>query len=253
MDQYKNIGLSQGISGFFWQLFLGHSINTTVWYQINLIILTVIFIIIFRFMKPQLSLNIAIALGLFSLYFQYSGINGALFDNAVWPSNVNPNYIIYPIGRLCEMVPYAVIGVIICHYNILNRLRENKWKTIIVTAFLIYIFLTYSVFISPDGYGYSGIYKIVMGILSVFLFLSLPFDKFPRIITDLINYFSKYMMGIYFMHMLIAQVIYNSRLQKWFMMRPGSIYDCIIIYMVCLGFSWLFSRIPIKWLKDSVV
>lgn len=51
IDLRKNLDLIKDFSDFWWQLFLGHSINQTTWYQIDLIMLTVIFVIAYKILK----------------------------------------------------------------------------------------------------------------------------------------------------------------------------------------------------------
>lgn len=175
-----------------------------------------------------------------------------MFQNIVWPEGCNSSYVIYPIGRLIEMVPYAAIGIFICHYNILNRLQSKKYGIILSSITLIHIFLNYNAFIDPSGYGYAGIYKIVIGTLSLLLFYYLPFEILPSIIQKIIIEISKYTMGIYFIHRMIGTIVYNSKLCSYLRMRKGSIHDCIIIFIISLIISWIFNKIPLKCIKASI-
>lgn len=251
LDFMYGIDLIKGFSDFLWQLLGGHSINPTTWYQIDLILLTVFFVLVFRVTKRE-GMRVVMALGMFALCLQYLGINGALFDNIIWEADFDSGYIIYPYGRLMEMVPYAVLGILCCHFNLFKRLKSYKKEVIVFALSLIYIFMRCEVFIEPLGYGYSGLDKLAVGMLVVFVFYYLPFDKLPYVFQDIIKEIAEYTTGIYFGHRMIGTLIYNSRLQEYFRMKPGSIYDCIVIFLVCLIIFRAIHKIPFKWIRVSV-
>ena len=52
----------------------------------------------------------------------------------------------YPLGRLAEMGPFAVVGIIIASLGIVKYLKKYKIKTLIVVLFLLNILFNYNVF-----------------------------------------------------------------------------------------------------------
>ena len=208
---------------------------------------------IFRFLPKSISIRITLFVGYLALYFQYSGKNGAIFDNVVWPEGFRTDYVTYPIGRFCEVIPYAVLGIILCNYKVFERVK-NLWKSIIISSLLIlYLMFNYQLFAGVERqFGYSGLRYILLGTVSVFLFYFLPLHWLPNIIKNTISFFAKYTMAVYFMHRLVAAVLYNTQLCIWLRLRPGSIHDCIIIYICCVLIAWLISLIPVKLIKDAV-
>lgn len=252
LDVIYDLDLLKGFSDLWWQLFLGHSINQTAWYQIELILLTVTFVSAFRLMGGKGGKWFVIIFGICALYFQYAGINGALFDNIIWTGNFNSGYITYPIGRFVEMIPYAVAGIFVCYFNLFERLEPYKKEIIVSAVSLIYIFMNYEVFDEPLGYGYSGLYKLAIGILVVFLFYYLPFDKLPQVFRKIIKEISKYTMGIYFGHRMVGTIIYNSKLHEYLKMEPGSIYDCMVIFLICFIIAFMIHKVPFRWIKESI-
>ena len=252
LDTIYGMDLIKGFSDFWWQLFLGHSINPTTWYQIELILLTVFFTFVFRLAGKHWGIRIVIALGIYALYVQYTGINGTLFNNFVWADSFDSGYVTYPVGRFMEMLPYAVVGILFCHFNLYKYLGLYKKEVIVFSISLMFIFLRCEVFVEPIGYGYSGLNKLALGILMVFLFYYLPFDMLPNILKNIIKEVSKYTLGIYFIHRMTGTIIYSSRLQEHLRMRPGSLYDCIVIFGVSLAIIWVIYKIPFKWIKASM-
>ena len=65
----------------FWQMLTGHSmnLNPTMWYQFNVIVITVVFYFIFSKTNDHKGFLSLIILLFFSYFMQYSGINRALF------------------------------------------------------------------------------------------------------------------------------------------------------------------------------
>ena len=253
LDTIKGLELEHGISDLYWQLALGHSLNQTEWFQIDLIALTLMFMMIFRFCPKSLSIKITIFVGYLALLFQYSGINGAIFDNVVWPEGFRADYVTFPIGRFCEMVPYATLGIILCNSKVFDRVK-SQWKSIVISALLLlYLLFNYQIFADVEKqYGYSGLRYIALGGVSVFLFYLLPLHWLPVIIKNTISFFAKYTMAVYFMHRLVAAILYNTQIGIWLRSRPGSIRDCIIIYGCCVLTAWLINLLPVKLIRDAV-
>ena len=252
LDMWKGLSLENGFSDLLWQLALGHSLNQTEWFQIDLIALTVVFILVFRIFKKY-AIFITWLMGYLALYLQYSGKNGAIFDNVIWKEGFDPSYVIFPIGRIVEMLPFAVIGILICHYDILDKLKKYRYAAISISILSLYLLFNMNIFSSVERqYSYSGCYLILSGVISVILFYLIPLDTLPAIFKMIIMIFSKFTLSVYFGHRLIAALIYNTSLSDWFKMRPGSIHDCLIIYICCVIIAWLMSLIPSKYIRMAI-
>lgn len=252
LDKWKGLSLEKGFGDLLWQLVLGHSLNQTAWFHIDLIIITIVFILVFR-MFNKYAIYVTWLMGYLALYLQYSGINGAIFDSVVWKAGVDSSYVIFPIGRIMEMIPIAVLGILICHYKIIDKIKNHRRSVLVISIFGLYFLFNMNVYADVERqYGYSGCYFIATGMLSVILFYVLPLDKMPIIIKKIIVLFSEFTMSVYFGHRLIAALIYNTPLNEWFKMRPGSIYDCIIIYICCVVIAWAISLIPSKYVRMAI-
>ncbi len=252
LDIWKGLSLEKGISDLLWQLALGHSLNQTEWFQIDLIILTIVFIVLFKIFKKH-AIFVTWLMGYLALYLQYSGKNGALFDNVVWKEGFNAGYVTYPIGRIMEMLPFAVIGILICHYEILDKIKKHRCAVIVISILSLCFLFNMDVFSSVERqYDYSGCYYILVGTISVILFCLVPLEVLPTFIKKIIMFFSQFSLSVYFGQRLIATLIYNTCFNAWFKMRPGSIHDCIIIYTCCVIIAWCISLIPSKYIRMAV-
>ena len=102
----------------FWQLLMGHSVqlNGVMWYQFEIIILTVLFVIILYIFRERYMSVLCICM-MAAWLFQYSGWNKRLFGGLRFE-------LTYPLGRFSEMVPYAVCGFAIAHYEMYKKLKN---------------------------------------------------------------------------------------------------------------------------------
>lgn len=240
-----DIGCEVGVRELIQQIFLGHSINETMWYQVDLIIITGIMTLVCYLTKEKVRLVIMwVMLGL-SLIFQYSGINAQIFTNLSYEVK-------YPLGRLCEMIPYAVVGFFFSYYGLLQKMEKYRWNIIVGFSVIIFSLLSYSVFIKPEGYGYSGIDGICMAILLVSVCYLIPFYKLPGKVNLIIEKLSKYTLGIYCIHRLIRTLLVVFLYPK-VKIEQNTFQECILVYVICYLVVILISKIPFKWCKDIVV
>lgn len=249
--------LIQGKTDFVWQLLFGHSYNATLWFQVNLIVLTILFWIIFKVLKQGMALIVTMVLGYFALYLQYAEVLRSVLSKIVWPESImggyfSENYVIWTVGRLVEMVPYAVIGIIAGKIKIIDTKKTYRIYILIGSYLLLNLFNKCNFFKPIDGFGYQGMQGIFVGSLLLILFSNLPFEKIPLIAKKVIFEISKYTMGIYFMHRLVGMVFYKTPLNGWLKMRQGTIYDCCIIFIASYVIARVIYKIPIKWIKMSV-
>ena len=104
---------------------------------------------------------------------QYSGMNAITLQKinlVVYPKT----YVLEPLGRLCEMIPYATIGIAIKEFKVLER-KDSAIDTLLKIAFSILtikFFRSNSIFYTPLGFVYQGIQKIVIAFFcEVFFYL----------------------------------------------------------------------------------
>ena len=212
------------------------------WFQWELIALTILFyIIIFIFRRH--SLFIFQILLLLSYFAQYSGYNyNHFFKNY-------PYYNKYIYGLFLESLSFAVTGYTLGIYKVIDILQKNKIKTLILSILIYNIIADYNIFINNNGVIYNGINLNIQSMCLIFIFSLFPSDK----ITN--KYISKYLIlitsftgGIYYMHVPIRKYLnyFSDNIEKGTFL--GQIMVYCIIYCICFIGNSIFGKTPIKYL-----
>ena len=102
------LGLHHGIKGLVAALLTGNALNTAMWFQVDLIIITTAFILCYRLFgkKSDLILGIVSAVCICAEYLGiwYNAVSGLLYGNVFY----------WTVGRLVEMIPMAYAGIMLC-------------------------------------------------------------------------------------------------------------------------------------------
>lgn len=243
IDLLLNKGWESKISDLLWQIFFGHKLNTAMWYQVDLIYLTLLFLVVIILCKKNYT-SVLIILGMAALFIQYSGIN-MVFESLRYELS-------YPIGRFSEMLPIAVVGFVISSTNLLEKLKKFRIITTILAVFLIFMEYAFGFFSDVTGYGYSGIRMIVISFAFISLFYMIPFEKLPMKAHNMIKTLTSYTMGIYCMHRLVLSILSGiiEKLDwgKYFSLNTFSsaIFIYILCYMIALIGTFLFRKTKLK-------
>lgn len=234
IDSIFNTHFEHGITDIIWQILFGHSpqLIPVMWYQVNLIWLTLLFLIIICAFKKNYE-SVLLILGGVALIVQYSGIN-MIFDTWRWELK-------YPLGRFAEMLPIAVVGFMISSHKILDKLKSHMWIVIISSIITIGIDGLYGFFSSVPGYGYSGVRMTVVGMAFVAMFFVIPFDRLDDRIKQIIGIMTNCTMGTYCMHLLVSRILNNVISHCNIPITINSFGECIFIWILCFGFSWIGS------------
>ena len=243
LDITMNAGLTHGFSDFIWQLFTGHSmqLNPSMWYQVDVIIATIIFYFVFKFNKDDKKAYICLfAITVLCYILQFSGINRALFGNLRFELK-------YPLGRIAEVIPFAFVGFTLKYFDILEKLK--KYRYIVMPLCIVLFFVAYNIpWTVLNDFGFAGFCKPWLAITIVtfaFLvpleYLSLGLKKFILKLTD-------YSLGIYCIHRLINTLLY--KFAPWINLH--SFERCILLYVACYVACFLIELIPNKYAKQLV-
>lgn len=236
-----------GLSDLVWQIFTGHSprINTAMWFQVDLILLTTLFLILLIVFKDNGNAAIWILFAV-AVIFQYSGLI-KIFDGF--------NYELkYPYERIVEVIPVAVIGFMMAANNILDRLKRHAKLVFGLSGLILLVDYFYGFFIEVPGDDYMGIRMLVIPVAFVMLFYVMPFDMLSDKQIKVIKWMTQGTVGVYCMHQLVSSII-NRGLAKF---APSVITrtftECIVIYLICficaiIG-KKLFGKTKLKALFD---
>lgn len=239
----KDIGVS--FSDLLWQIFTGHSprLNASMWFQTVLIVLTVIYIIIFKFFEVKKGLLITYVMMFVAFVIQYSGINFKLFDSLRYELK-------YPLGRFCEMIPYATIGFSCGYYNVFEKAKEKRLFSIIFFGLASVFFLKYNFITTASGFGYSNNNCLFLGFFVIGFVYLIPFEKLPQNYKNVLKFITKYTLGIYCMHRIVAEFL------KIVFLKIGINIDsfvlCIITYITGFFISFIMCKISIRFTRELV-
>lgn len=241
-------GLVNGISDLGWSLLMGGSENLSqqLWYLFDMIVLFLFFVVLFRVFRSYYVRDcITYIIMSMALVLQYSNINGIIFADLRFE-------MIYPLGRICEMLPYACVGILIGRYKIFDKLQDKYIMTLINCIITFAFLLRYDIFKTPMGYGYQSVNGICISIITVLAFYVIPFSRLPMMITKIILSISKYSMGVFCIHYMIGRLLNRFVFPKYGW-RINTFRECILIYALCLICSWLIAHIPFKICKNLVI
>jgi fucose 4-O-acetylase-like acetyltransferase len=225
---------------FMHNLINGHIFNCALWFQNNLILLTIIFVIIILLFKKTY-IYILILLGVLAYVFQYTGLNYKFFRN-----NFSGHYYL-TLGRLAEGLPNAISGFYIASKNISTILKSNARITIII-SFIILLFITkFNVFSNIKTFKYGGVRLNIGAICIFFIFYLFPFNAIKnKFLINIIIKLTSNTGGIYFIHNLIGRGYILSKLLSILMVERQSLLECIIVFfishIICFYAAKLFGR-----------
>jgi fucose 4-O-acetylase-like acetyltransferase len=115
------------------QLLTGHVFMTVLWFQYDLIFITLSLCIIHLLFNENLIIYILINLQIFGIFFTHSNYNFIYFNKF----NFNKKY---TFGRLFEIVPYCIMGYIIAYLNLVNIISKHRIISIYILYQLVFFF-----------------------------------------------------------------------------------------------------------------
>lgn len=240
------VSLNITIKDLLWQIVTGHSpqINPSMWFQTILIALTLIYILIFRFVSDKKGILLIIFITILSLWIQYSGYNWMLFGSLRYELK-------YPLGRLFEMIPYASLGFFVAHFDLFNRLKKNRTLFLIIFGIMsIILFKLRLIVPSYPGFGYSFNNHLLHVFFIVGFAYLLPFEMISEKLKQIIHFITKYTLGVYCIHRLIAFLL--KYLLAFLGLQVTDFTFCILIYIIAFYTSFVMCRISSKFFKPLV-
>ena len=200
------------------QLIFGSRYHFIFYYQFNLIFLTILFNIISFLLKKHFIFILQIFL-IVAYISQYSYWNFFFFRKYFYD-------IKYSVGSIFELLPFAVVGVILNYLNIILLLKEFKLKAIFFIGIIIFLIFEFDIFVRINGFFYPGILHNVGGICIFILFSLFSFQN--RGLKFLLINITKFTGGIYYIHTILF-----CFLSKIFIfIRNKTFLSSIVIYLI---------------------
>jgi hypothetical protein len=94
------------------------------WYQYNLIFITLLIFIIHLLFKEELIFFILINFEIIGFFLQYSDYNFNCFSKYEYNKK-------YTFGRFVEIIPYCITGYFMASINLINNLSKYRFISII--------------------------------------------------------------------------------------------------------------------------
>lgn len=219
------------------QLLTGHIFVPVLWFQYNLIFITLLTVIIHLLFNKKMIFFILINIKIFGIFFTYSNCNFVFFSKY----DIN---IMYTFGRFFEIIPYCITGYIFASLNFVHFLSKNKILTINIFLPILIFFKEYDVLLEINGFDYQGL-KLYAESISIFLLFSLI--QFERIgnkhIIKFIEFASKSTAGVYYIHLPLSYY-----LLIFFNFKYNKLSESIIIYFMSYFIS-IFGKLIFRKTK----
>ena len=214
------------------QLLTGHSFLTVLWFQYNLIFITLLILII-ELLVSKNKLLIFVNFEIIAYYFQYSNLNYEIFSKY----NFNKKF---TFGRFLEVLPFSLTGYIFSSLKIINYLKKNRLEYIYILSLFLILMIKYKIFIFIRGFMYEGI-KLQIISLNIFcIFLLIPSEKIKnKCIIKIIKLITSNTAGIYYLHIIIRNYTQNFSL----LIKNKTFYGSLIIYIISYFVSFFGTKI----------
>ena len=230
------------IKDFYIQILIGTKYYSVLWYNFDLIYISLLFTIICFIFKKNFLLILQI-ISILLIYLRYSKIY-LLDQKNKSPININ-------LGTIEEMIPIAVTGFTFSYLKLIEKINkfQNKKRILFFSLSIIYFLFKYDIFIKYEGFRYPDI--LLNNFSAIFLFISFLSISLETIknkkINLLINGITKFTGGIYYLHIFIFKILKIFKITIVF-----SFFECIIIYyicfFICLFGNSLFYKTKLKFL-----
>ena len=222
------------------QLIIGRGIACVFWYQLNLLVINLLFCLIV-FSTKKIRIYLLSFILLIAYYLEYFGIIKKLLMN--YNDDIKRS-----IGRICKMTIYSIVGYIMASYKILIYLKNYRIMSICISLCVSIIIIYFKLYLW-EIYFYEGLF-VNIGIISIFIFFyMLPFEliTFGPLIF-LIKQITSYSSGIYYLHIKI--IIYFKDAFHSFQEKTliGCALNYIICYLTCFIGMKIFGKSELKYL-----
>ena len=233
-------GTQHSINELLWQLVLGSApqLNPPMWYQSDLVYITILFLIIILLFKNKYEYVLLFA-GAAGLIVQYSGIN-MVFSPLGYEAR-------YTLGRFAEMLPVAAAGFLISSKGVLEATKRNKAVAITASLILAVLAMESRKYFNPQGYGYQGIAGTLMSMGIIIFCYVIPLEGPGEKLKRLIDFATQYTLGIYCLHMFFGRIL-EEIIGRFSInaVKPRSFIFCIVLYLICFAVSWIGCKLSEK-------
>ena len=228
------------LSELLWQIAFGcvEKVDPPLYFLWQVMLYTLCFFVLFSVLKKRTASVILILLSLLCLWVQYDGRATLFFKTFRYE-------IMYGVGRIYELLPFAIFGTVIAVFKVDKLLKSKRGIFLVILSILVplMIFFRDQIFIRPEEtLAYSGVSLFVVSPLLFLWFLILPFEKLPGSIKRVIHTMSEYTLGVFAIHWPLGRFI--NMAYKELTGSERSLTLCVIIYLICWILAYIIGRLP---------
>lgn len=236
-------GNSLTLSDLLLQIIVGHVYNTPMWFLNDMLALTLVVVVMNRFVPYNRLILANICLTAVSLLFCLSGFNFRCFGGMSFELR-------YPVGRFFEMLPYVGIANILFLSRKHFQYHLRLLTLCILLALICCAVWTFSDIDWPDTFGYGSPYQYIMSVPLVLLMLHLSFDSIWAPLRRTISYIAHYTLGIYCVHLCFG--ILCNNLCSHFGLPENTFTGCLAIFFISFAVCCIIAVFPWSWIKKAV-
>ncbi len=245
-----HLGIEDGctLNDLKWQLLLGcvEKIDPPLYFLWMVMFFSLFFYLVFFLFGKKMSAGILAIMAFVCLWIQYDGRLTFFFKTL-------PYVIMYGIGRIYELIPFAIFGVLIAIIPIIEFLKRHRafWCVILSIIVPLMVYFREQWFPrSKETLAFSGCALfIVAPIMFLWLYI-LPFEILPKAVKKVLKVMSDYTLGLFAMHWPLGK-IFNIYYEQWTGTK-NTLTECFIIFVICWVLAFLIGHIPGKFSKMLV-
>lgn len=230
----KSIELNINIfKSIFFQLLIGYDFYAVLWFQFDLIMISIIFaIIIFTFTKNYLQF-----MGVFGIFLF---IFNRKYERALFKYKRNDS-----IRRLNYSAIYSITGFILGSINIIKKSKNLKNKIFLLIIPVIILINQFKNFLEI-AFRFQILYIDVIIIFLFILFANIPIESIKdKIIILILIHITKFTGGIYYIHYGVRTIFSNY----FKILALGNLKSCVLNYLTCYLICFIGSHI----FKNSIL
>ena len=237
-----NKNLPASFEEFKMQILLGNKFIHPLWFQCDLMILTVLFFtIIFIFKKHSFLIFEILLILIYAV--EYSGYDYTIFFQRYLGDDK------YLLFYLVGSIPFTITGFILGSYKVIDILQVHKIKTFVLSLLLYKLIADYSIFRIIKNYPYPGIDLNVQSSCLVFIFSLFPsYYTTNKYMTKFLIYLTNYTAGVFYLHVPIHRYFrgcfYNIKKGTFF----GMIQEYLICYFFCFFGMSIFRKTSLRYM-----
>lgn len=232
-----------GMEDFWWQLFTGSrkGINQTMYFQIDLIFLTLMFLLVVCLCKEK-STVVILSITLITLAMEYCGMLVRV-DNLRYELR-------YLVGRFFEFIPFATCGFMLSKYKIMSQISAKKSMAVLLAGGVIVIEICSGSRIRSSDFINSGVITVSVACAIFIFFYLISLERVPVLIVRMIEGVSRYSLAVYCMHRLTETILRGIFEVFGYEILFDTLGKCLVIYSICVLSSVIAVKIiPNKYFK----